>query len=352
MSWRATAPTPTLPRMRGRGREFLGLRCAIPGLLMMACVALFPLGGTAYAQHAAGLRHISVIGPGFGADSEEAEAFRDALRNAGYVEGRDVSIHWWYGQGRYDGVPDAVAKAVQSKVDVIVVESTVAALAAKRATQTIPIVMALVGDPVGAGLVDSLAHPGRNITGLTNMTADLMVKRLQLLKEAVPSARRVGALWNPDTPFHSSALAHLQSVAPQLHLDLVPVPARRAEQFGPAFSVLTRSKVAAVMVLDDPFMSYNLTAILQLATKARLPVAYGWRPYARQGVLISYSTESTELFRRAAGYVDKILKGASPATLPVEQPTQFQLVVNLKVAKALGLTIPESVLLQANEVIQ
>ena len=200
--------------------------------------------------------------------------------------------------------------------------------------------------------VENLAHPGGNITGLTNMTADLMVKRLQLLKEAVPSARRIGALWNPETPFHSRALAHLKSVAPQLHIELVPVPAGKVEQFGPAFSALTGSKVAAVMVLDDPFMSHNLAAILQFARKSHLPVAYGWRPSAKQSVLISYATESTELFHRAAGYVDKILKGASPATLPVEQPTKFELVVNLKVAKALGLTIPESVLLQANEVIR
>jgi putative ABC transport system substrate-binding protein len=324
----------------------------------MAVVALgtwVSLGWVAeatHAQQATAPRLIGVVAPGFSVDSEEAQAFRQALRAAGYVEGRDLSIDWWYGHGNYSGVADAVAKAVQSKVDVIVVESTVAALAAKHATQTIPVVMTLVGDPVGAGLVESLGHPGGNITGLTNMTADLMAKRLQLLKEAVPSARRIGALWNPDTPFHSRALAHLKSVAPQLHVELVPVAVQKVEQFGPAFSTLTRSRVDAVLVLDDPFMASNGPAIVQFATKAHLPVASGWKPLAREGLLISYGTLSPELFRRAAGYVDKILKGAPPATLPVEQPTKFELVINLRTAKALGLAIPESILLQADEVIR
>ena len=307
---------------------------------------------TIYAQQATAPWRIGVVTPAFSADSQEGQAFREGLRAAGYIEGRDLSIDWWFGHGSYDGVADALAKAVRSKVDVIVVESAVAALAAKRATQTIPIVMALVGDPVGVGLVESLGHPGGNITGLTNMTAELMAKRLQLLKEAVPSARRVGLLWNPDTPFHSIGLAHLKSVAPELNVELVPVAVHKVEEFGPAFSTLTRSRVDAVLVLDDPFMSRNGTAIVQFATKAHLPVASGWNPLAREGMLISYATLSPELFRRAAGYVDKILKGASPATLPVEQPTKFELVVNLKTARALGLTIPESVLLQANEVIR
>jgi putative ABC transport system substrate-binding protein len=315
-------------------------------------VSLGWVAETTYAQQATVPRHIGVVAPGFSVDSQEGQAFREGLRAAGYIEGRDLSIDWWFGHGSYDGVADALAKAVRSKVDVIVVESAVAALAAKRATQTIPIVMALVGDPVGVGLVESLGHPGGNITGLTNMTAELMAKRLQLLKEAVPSARRVGVLWNPDTPFHSIVLAHLKSVAPGLNVELVPIAVHKVEQFGPAFSALTRSRANALLVLDDPFMASNGTVIIQFATKARLPVASGWTHLAKQGVLISYATQFTELFRRAAGYVDKILKGASPATLPVEQPTKFELVINLRTAKALGLAIPESILLQADEVIR
>jgi putative ABC transport system substrate-binding protein len=186
-------------------------------------VSLGWVAGPTYAQKATAPRLIRVVAPGFSFDSEEARAFREGLRAAGYVEGRDLSIDWWFGHGSYDGVTDAVAKVVRNKVDVIVVESTVAALAAKRATRTIPIVMALVGDPVGVDLVESLGHPGGNIIGLTNMTAELMAKRLQLLKEAVPSARRVRVLWNPDTPLHSRGLAHLKAVAPQLHVELVPV---------------------------------------------------------------------------------------------------------------------------------
>jgi putative tryptophan/tyrosine transport system substrate-binding protein len=305
-----------------------------------------------HAEQTSSPRRIGVVAPGFSADSEQARAFREGLRTAGYVEGRDVSIDWWFGHGSYEGVADAVAKVVGSKVDVIVVESTVAALAAKRATQTIPIVMALVGDPVGVGLVESLGHPGGNITGLTNMSAELMAKRLQLLKEAVPSARRIGVLWNPDTPFHSIGLAHLKAVAPELHVELVPIAVHKVEQFGPAFSALTRSKVDGVMALDDPFMTNNGIAIVRLATKVHLPLAFGWKPLAAQGILICYQTQESELFGRAAGYVDKILKGASPATLPVEQPTKFELVVNLKTARALGITFPESILLRADEVIR
>jgi len=320
--------------------------------VLTVCLALScSLAGTVDAQQSAGLRHVAVITPAFRADSDEAQAFREGLRAAGYVEGRDLSIDWWHGQGRYDGVPDAVARAVQNKVDVIVVESTVAAVEVHRATQSIPVVMAFVGDPVGAGLVESLARPGRNVTGVTNMAAELAPKRLQLVKEVVPSAKRIGVLWNPETPFHSKALAQMKSAAPRLHVELVPAPVTKVDQLGPAFSALSRSKVDAVLALGDPVIGSNGTAIVQLAAKARLPLAVDFKQ-AASGALIAYWIQSTDLFRRAAGYVDKILKGASPATLPVEQPTKFELVVNLKVAKALGLTIPESVLLQANEVIR
>jgi putative ABC transport system substrate-binding protein len=212
--------------------------------------------------------------------------------------------------------------------------------------------MALVGDPEGVGLVETLARPGGNITGLTNMSAELAAKRLQLLKQAIPSAKRVGVLWNPATPMHSIGLAYLKSVAPQLRIDLVPVAVRKPDQFEPAFSAFSRSRVDAVIALDDPFMTLHGREFVNLAARARLPVAFGWKPLVKEGVLISYATQPVDLFRRAAGYVDKVLRGASPATLPVEQPTKFELVINLRVAKALGLTIPESLIVQADEVIR
>jgi len=354
VSVRDYTPSLFFPLMRGKaGVGVPRVRWQDGLTVLTACLALSSsLAGAVDAQRPAGLRHVVVITPAFSADSDEAQAFRQGLRAAGYVEGRDLSIDWWHGQGRYDGVPDAVARAVQNKVDVIVVESTVAAVEVHRATQSIPVVMAFVGDPLGAGLVESLARPGGNVTGVTNMAAELAPKRLQLVKEVVPSAKRIGVLWNPETPFHSKALAQMKSAAPRLHVELVPAPVTRVDQLGPAFTTLSRSKVDAVLALGDPVIGSNGTAIVQLAAKARLPLAVDFKQAASNGALIAYWIESTDLFRRAAGYVDKILKGASPATLPVEQPTKFELVVNLKVAKALGLTIPESVLLQANEVIQ
>jgi len=306
----------------------------------------------AYGQSASAPRLVSVITPAFSVDSEEAQAFREALRGAGYVDGRDVSIDWWYGHGRYDGVANAVANAVQRKADVIVAESLVAASAARHATQTIPIVMAYVGDPVGSGLVESLAHPGGNVTGVTTMAAELAPKRLQLLKEAVPSATRIGVLWNPDTPFHSRAVTYLKSAAPQLRVAVVPVAFAKVDQLEPAFSAFARSKVDAVMVLGDPFMFKNSIAIIQLAAKNRLPLAFDYPSTVKQGVLLSSWIQTVDSFRHAARYVDKILKGATPAALPVEQPTKFELIIDLKTAKHLGLTIPESVLLQATEVIR
>jgi putative ABC transport system substrate-binding protein len=184
------------------------------------------------------------------------------------------------------------------------------------------------------------------------MSAELAAKRLQLLKQAVPSAKRVGVLWNPDTPMHSIGLAYLKSVAPQLRIELVPVAVRKPEQFESAFSAFSRFKVDAVMGLDDPFMTLHGGEVVSLAARARLPVAYGWKPLVKEGILISYATQAGDLFRRAAGYVDKILRGASPATLPVEQPTKFELVINLRVAKTLGLTVPEALIQQADEVIR
>jgi putative ABC transport system substrate-binding protein len=305
-----------------------------------------------HAQQALGLRRIGVVAIFYCEESDEATAFRNGLHDAGYAEGRDISISWWCGHGSYEHVAEAAADLVQGSIDVIVVEGTMAALAAKRATGTIPIVMALVGDPVGSGLVASLAWPGGNVTGLTNQTVDLVQRRLQLLKEAIPSATRVAVLFNPDTPYTGQAVARLQSAAPRLGVELRVMSVRRAEETRTALSGLSRSQVDALMPLDDAFMTSQIDTILQIASRAGVPVVYADKPLARKGVLLSYAVRHSDLFRRAASYVDKVLKGTPPASLPVEQPTRFELVVNLKTAQALGLTIPPTLLFQADEVIR
>jgi putative ABC transport system substrate-binding protein len=241
---------------------------------------------------------------------------------------------------------------VQSKVDVIVVQSTLAAQAAKRATSTIPVVLATVGDPVGAGLVANLAHPGGNVTGLSMMFADLNAKRLQLLKEAIPRLTRVAVLWNPDNPQGPKAIEDLKAVTPSLSIDLNLVAARTPEEINPAFSAVSRAHAQALYVLDDAFFVNRRAMLVKLASKARLPAISGLRLFVDEGALMSYGPNLGDLFRRSAGYVDKILKGAKPGDLPVEQPTKFEFVVNLKTAKALGITIPQSILLRADDVIK
>jgi putative ABC transport system substrate-binding protein len=315
-------------------------------------LGLFSPASAADAQQPASPRRIGVLLVGPSPDSKEAQAFRQGLRDAGYAEGRDVVIEWRSANGDYDQVPRLVADLVQRKVDVIVLETTVAARAVKRATSTIPIVMALVADPVASGLVTSFAHPGGNITGLSTMSTELSAKRLQLLKEAMPRVGRVAVLSNPDTPFHRKVVENLKAAAPSLSIELSFVGVRTPDEMGPAFSAMTRARAEALYVIGDPFFLSQRTTILKLASGARLPVITVGRQFPDAGALMSYGANLSDVFRRAAGYVDKILKGAKPGDLPIEQPTKFELVVNLKAAKALGITIPESILLQADEVIR
>ena len=307
---------------------------------------------SAYAQQPTAPRHIGVLLVARSPEREEVQAFRQGLRDAGYVEGRDVVIEWRYANGDYDRIPELAADLVQRKVDVIVVEATLATQAVKRATSTIPIVLAVVADPVGSGLVANLAHPGGNVTGLSLMVADLSAKRLQLLKAAIPRLTRVAVLWNPATPYHPKVVDELKAVAPSLAIELSFVGARTPEEFGPAFSAVGRAHAQALYVLDDAFFFTHRMTLLKLASKARLPVIYSQRNFPDAGALMSYGPNIEDLFRRSAGYVDKILKGAKPGDLPIEQPTKFEFVVNLRTAKALGLTIPQAILLQADDVIQ
>jgi putative ABC transport system substrate-binding protein len=333
-------------RLIGR-RAFIRDLAALAGSLGLVCLPV-----KADAQQAASPRRIGVLLVIFSPESKEAQAFRQGLLDAGYSEGRDVVIEWRSANGNYDQVPRLVADLVQSKVDVIVVESTVAAQAVKLATSTIPIVMAIVADPVGSGLVTNLAHPGANVTGLSVMTTDLTAKRLQLLKEAIPRLNRVAVLSNPDAPYHPKIIQDLRAVAPSLSIELKFVGARTPEQFSPAFSAASRAHAQALYVLDDAFFVVHRRTLVKLASKARIPSTHGQREYVDEGALMSYGSNLGDLLRRSAGYVDKILKGAKPSDLPIEQPTKFELVVNLKTARALGIKIPESILLRADEVIR
>ncbi len=329
-------------------------RCAVAfGLVAVAvCLGSFGQPDPADAQQPALPRHIGVLLVARSPESKEAQAFREGLRDAGYSEGRDVVIEWRSANGDYDRIPELAAELLQRKVDVIVVESTPAAQAVRRATSTIPVVMAIVADPVVSGLVTNLARPGANVTGLSQMTADLDAKRLQLLKEVVPRLKRVAVLWNPATPWHAKVVDGLKAVAPSLSIELKVVGARNPEEFAPAFSAIRRSHAQALYVIADAFFFTRRTMLLNLALKARLPVIYGERNFPEAGALMSYGPHIEDLFRRSAGYVDKILKGAKPGDLPIEQPTKFELVVNLKTAKTLGIKIPQSILLRADEVIR
>jgi putative ABC transport system substrate-binding protein len=324
-----------------RRREFVGA---------LGAAAAWPLA--APAQQAGSPRRVGVLLVGLSPESKEAKHFRLGLRDAGYSEGRDVVIEWRLAKGDYDRVPELVADLVESKVDVIVQDSTVGTEVTKRATSTIPIVMALVLDPVGSGLVKSLAHPGGNVTGLSMMTGELNSKRLQLLKEVNPQLTRVAVLWNPDHPAHAKVVEDLKAIAPSLSIELNFVGVRTPEQFGPAFSDVSRAKAQALYVVEDPILFAHRTTLLKLASTARLPTIHDLRRFPEEGALMSYGPDLYDLFRRSAMYVDRIFKGAKPADLPVEQPTKFELVINLKTAKALGLEIPAQLLALTDEVIE
>jgi putative ABC transport system substrate-binding protein len=321
-------------------------------VLLALALSVGLLVTVASAQQPASPRRIGVVLGGFLPEGKEAQQFRQGLRDAGYTEGRDVVIEWRPTRGDYSRIPELVADLLQRKVEVIVVDSTVATQAAKRATSTIPIVMADIADPVGSGLVRSLAHPGGNVTGLTIMMPELGVKRLELLKETIPQLTRVGVLWNPDAAYHPEVIKQLKAVAPSLALELKLVSARTPQELDTAFSTLSRERAQAVYVIEDTLFFAHRAMLLKRASSASLPTMHGLAPWVHAGALVSYGPNFSDMFRRAAGYVDKILRGTQPGDLPIEQPTKFELVVNLNTAKAIGITIPESILLRANEVIR
>jgi putative ABC transport system substrate-binding protein len=282
-------------------------------------------------------------------------AFRQGLREHGYVEGQNIVIEYRAAEGKIERLADLAAELAGLRVDLIVAPNTPSARAARQATTTIPIVTAVMGDPIGDGLVASLARPGGNITGLTFLGPELVPKRLQVLKEALPKVSRVAALWHPGAfseRTNQDMLKGTETAARTLRVQLHLAEVGGADDLDRAFSMMTRERADALIVFPGPMLFNERKRIVGLAAKHRLPSMFSAREFVELGGLISYGASIADLIRRSASHVDKILKGAKPGDLPVEQPTKFELVINMKTAKALGLTIPKSLLLRADDVIQ
>ena len=310
--------------------------------------------GTATAQPAGKVPRVGYLTPWSDSDpgrQRGLEAFRQGLRELGYVDGQNIVIESRSAEGKNDRLPALAADLVRSKVDIIVAASGAATRAVQQTTRTIPIVMSLVNDPVGSGLVASLARPGGNVTGLTIMAPDLVAKRLELLKEVVPKVSRVALLRNPDNPADAAMLREMEAAARALGVRLQPLKTRNPQEIEDAFAAMIRERAGAVLFLSDALFYTQRRQIAELAAKGRLPSISGTSDYPDVGGLMAYGPNQPDLERRAATFVDRILKGAKPGDLPVEQPTKFDLVINLRTAKALGLTIPPSLLQRADRII-
>jgi putative ABC transport system substrate-binding protein len=290
--------------------------------------------------------------PSTDASTDSRGAFRQGMRELGYIEGQNMAIEERWAEGRAERLPNFAAELVSLKVDVIVAGGTLAPLAAMRATQTIPIVLGAAGAPVETGLVSSLAKPGRNVTGLSNHSADLTGKRLQLLKEIVPAITRVAVLWNAANPVAEVVFRETEAAAHMLALRVQSLEVRGPDDFEKALPAALSGGAGALFLIDDPLVFTARLRIANFATMNRLPMTAFYKPFSEAGGLMSFGANLADLFRRAAIYVDKILKGAKPGDLPVEQPTKYELVINLKTAKALGLTIPPTLLQRADQVIE
>ena len=320
----------------------------LPAAVVFLLVAA-PL--TSAAQPGAKVARIGVLTLSTATWTPDGEAFRQGLREHGYVEGQNIALEHRDAAGRADRLPALAGELVRLKVDVIVTQSNVAALAAKHATQTIPIVMAIAGDPVKAGVVGNLARPGGNVTGLTLMQTELSGKRLQLLKEVAPKITLVAVIWNPTDPPGAHSLRETEAAARSLGLKLHAIQARSPAELDAAFKAVADVRPSAFFTLPGGMFQDNLRRIIDFAAKAGLPGVFPNRAFAEAGGLLSYAPSLAANWRRAAVFVDKILRGAKPADIPIEQPTKFELVINMKTAKALGLTVPASVLVQADLVI-
>jgi putative ABC transport system substrate-binding protein len=305
----------------------------------------------AEAQQAGKVHRIGVLSPG-ASPLGLLEAFREGLRDLGYVDGQTVVIEWRFADGKNERLPTLADELVRLKVDVIFAVNTPAAWAAKKATTTIPIVIARLADPVSTGLVPSIARPGGNITGLSSIAAEVAAKRLEMLKEVLPGVSRVAVLFNAENPGHLRVVRETERVGPQLGLQLHTLGVRGANDLPGAFQAATRGRVGALFVMDDVRITLLKVPILDQAAKHSLPVFAQYKDFAEAGALLTFAHNVAHEYRQAAYYVHRILRGAKPADLPIQQPTQFELIINMKTAKELGLTIPQSLLIRADEVIQ
>jgi putative tryptophan/tyrosine transport system substrate-binding protein len=319
---------------------------------IFAIALTFAFGGVVAQAQPAKVVRIGFLGPTSAASNAgRMEALRAGLRDLGYLEGKNLVIESRWAEGKFDRLPELAAELVRLNVDVILTAGTPGIRAAKNATTTIPIVMVTSGDPVGFGFVASLARPGGNITGWSTFSPELSAKRLELLKETLPRTQRVAVLFNPDNSINDRNLPAMEQTAKLLKIRLQRFEVRGAEEFKNAFSAMTKQRVDAVALPEDDFLNANQNGIVELAAKHRLP-SIGREVFAEAGGLIGYGVNFVELYRRAAIFVDKILKGAKPADLPVQQPTKFEFIINLKAAKQIGLTIPPNVLAGADKVIK
>ena len=319
-------------------------------LTLLSGAAAWPL--LAHAQQAKPIPRIGFLSSYSAERAKNLVAFQQGLRELGYVEGKNILIESRYAAGDFVRLPDLAAELVRLHVDVILAAGAPAALAAQQTTRTIPIVMGNTADPVGTGLVASLARPGGNIAGLSDFNLGVVTKQLELLKEMVPSASRVAVLLNPANPTNPLQLQEIQAAAPALGVTLLAFEAKAADDIDRAFTAIHKEHVEASVVMGDPLFGIHRRRIVELVAQSQLPAIYDTRVHVDVGGLISYGTNFDDFYRRAATYVDKILKGAKPADLPVEQPTKFELVINLKTAQQIGLTIPQSLLYRADKVIK
>jgi len=323
------------------------------GFVSGLALAALSAPSRARAQQAAKVPRVGFLGSGSPAETEpHLEAFQRGLRAVGYVEGQNIAFEYRWSEGTIERLPALAVELVGLKVDVIVATSSPAALAARNATRTIPIVFVTAADPVGSGLVAGVARPGGNVTGLSLLAPEIVGRQLQLLKETVPKASRVAVLSNPASSYGALLVAETEAAARSLGVRVKFFGVRGADGLDSAFSAITSERPAVLFVLFDPLFFVHRRRTAEFANKNRLPAMYPHREFAEAGGLMAYGSDLRDNFRRAATYVDKILKGARPADLPVEQPTRFELVINLRTAKALGLTITPALLQRADEVIQ
>ena len=318
--------------------------------LIAIAVAFTVCAALASAQQSQNIPRVGILFIG-GRDQPHLEAFKQGLRERGYVEGKNIALEYRYAEGREDRLPELAAELVQVKVDVIVVTADISAQAAQRATKTLPIVVT-TGDPVTWGLADSLAKPGGNVTGLSVLLADLSGKRVEILKETFPKLTRVAALWNPTGRVASPVFKETSAAAQALSLQLHSFEVQTLQDIEKALVEIPKLRSSALLVLLTPLVTLHSKRIVELALKQHLPGMYPTRQFAEEGGLMAYGPLIGDLYRRAATYVDKILKGAKPADLPVEQPLRFEFIINLKTAKQIGLTIPPNVLARADKVIR